>query len=110
MKTINVGLVFEKDDTCDRYAISFVDSNCAGDLDKWKPTTGYVFTLLGALVNWQSMKHIDVRYQFVWEIISEGQILLQKIESAENSENMLTKVVTMIKFNQCLDLINIVKV
>ena len=110
LKTVNVGLVFEQDDTYDQYAISFIYSNCASDLDKQKPTTGYVFTLSGALVNWKSTKHIDVRYQFVREIISEGQILLQKIETAENPANMLTKVLTTIKFNQCLDLINIAKV
>lgn len=55
-------------------------------------------------------KHIDVRYHFVREIVSEGRILLQKIGTAENPADMLTKVVTAIKFNHCLDLINIVKV
>ena len=56
------------------------------------------------------MNHINVRYQFVWEIISEGQILLQNIETTENTANLLTKVVIATKFNHCLDLINIVKV
>jgi len=55
-------------------------------------------------------KHIDVRHHFVREIISEGRILLQKIGTAENPADMLTKVVTAIKFNHCLDLINIVRV
>ena len=52
-------------------------------------------------------KHIDVRYQFVEEIISEGRILL---ETVENLIDMLTKVVITIEFNHCLDLINIAKV
>ena len=56
------------------------------------------------------MKHIDVCHQCVWEIISERQILLQKIEIAENPINLLTKAVTWIKFNHCLDFINIAKV
>ena len=56
------------------------------------------------------MKHIDVHYQFMQEIISERRILLQKIETAENPVDLLTKVLTAIKFNHCLDLINIVKV
>ena len=55
-------------------------------------------------------KHIDDRYHFVQEIISEGRILLQKIRTIENLVDMLTKVVIAIKFNHCLDLINIVKV
>ena len=55
-------------------------------------------------------KHIEVRYHFVWEIISEGRILLYKIEIAKNTAYMLTKVVIKIKFNHCLEVINIVKV
>ena len=107
MKTVDVGLVFKRDDTCDQYAISFVDSDCAGDLDKGQSTTVYVFTLSRAPISWKSTKHIDVRYQFVREIISEGRILLQKIEVVENPVDLLTKVVTMFKFNHCLNLINI---
>ena len=50
-KTVDVGLVFERDDTCDLYAINFVDSDCVGDLDKQQLTIFYVFTLSGALVS-----------------------------------------------------------
>lgn len=32
----------------------YVDSDCAGDLDKSKSTTGYVFTLIGGAVSWVS--------------------------------------------------------
>ena len=45
------------------------------------------------------MKHIDVRYHFVREIIEEGEVLVQKIKTDDNPADMLTKVVTMIKFN-----------
>ena len=55
-------------------------------------------------------KHIYVRYHFLLEIISERRILLQKIGTIENHVDMLIKVVTWIKFNHCLDLINIAKV
>ena len=34
LKTVDVGLVFEQDDTCNQYAIGYVDSDYAGDLDK----------------------------------------------------------------------------
>ena len=37
LKTVDVGFVFEQVDTCDQYAICFVDSNCGGYLDKWNP-------------------------------------------------------------------------
>ena len=55
-------------------------------------------------------KHIDVRYHFVREIIEEGGVLVQKIKTDDNPTDLLTKVVAMIKFNHCLDLINITKV
>ena len=69
-----------------------------------------MFTLSGAPVSWKSTKHIDVRYQFMQEIISEGRILLQKIEIIENPIDLWTKVATGIKFNHFLNLINILKV
>ena len=56
------------------------------------------------------MKHIDVRYHFVQEIIKECGVLVQKIKTDDNPADMLTKVVTTIKFNHCLDMINIAKV
>ena len=49
-------------------------------------------------------------YHFVWEIIEEGGVLVQKIKTDDNLADMLTKVVTTIKSNHCLDLINIAKV
>ena len=44
------------------------------------------------------------------EIIEEGGILVQKFKTDDNPVDILTKVVTTIKFNHCLDLINIAKV
>ena len=52
-------------------------------------------------------KHIDVRFHFIREILDEGDILLQKIGTEDNPADMLTKVVTGIKFQHCLELINI---
>ena len=55
-------------------------------------------------------KHNDVRYHFVREIIEEGGVLVQNIKTDDNPADILTKVVTTIKFNHCLDLINTAKV
>ena len=44
------------------------------------------------------------------EIIEKGGVLDQKIKTDDNLADMLTKVVTTIKSNHCLDLINIAKV
>ena len=52
-------------------------------------------------------KHIDVRFHFIREILNEGDILLEKISTADNPADMMTKVVSGIKFQHCLDLINI---
>ncbi|MCF8704111.1 Ty1/Copia family ribonuclease HI, partial [Corynebacterium sp. MC-02] len=54
-------------------------------------------------------KHIDVRFHFIREIIDEENILLQKIQTAENPADMLTKVISGIKFQHCKNLINISK-
>ena len=62
LKTVNVGLVFRRDDSCDQYAIGFVYLDCAGDLDKLQSITVYMFTLLEAPVSWKSTKHINVLY------------------------------------------------
>ena len=34
----------------------FVDSNWAGDLDRRRSTSGYVYTLFGAAVSWMSKR------------------------------------------------------
>ena len=164
--TVDIGLKFEKDRNVGKHLVGYVDSDYAGDLDKRRSTTGYVFTIAGGPVSWRSTlqstvalstteaeymavteafkeaiwlhglvedlgivqkqvevfcdsqsaiclaknqvyhgrtKHIDVHFHFIREIVDEGNILLQKIRTAD----MLTKVVTGIKFQHCLDLINI---
>ena len=53
LKILDVGLIFGRSDTCDQYAIGFVDSDCADELAKRQSTTVYVFTFLGALVSWE---------------------------------------------------------
>ena len=55
MGTIDVGLVFEKDSIGKQECIGYVDSNYAGDFDKHRSKTGYVFTLSQAPVSWHSI-------------------------------------------------------
>ena len=43
-------------------------------------------------------KYIDVRFHFVREILEEGDIELLKIHTSENPADMLTKVVSGVKF------------
>ncbi|KAE8732640.1 hypothetical protein F3Y22_tig00001818pilonHSYRG00042 [Hibiscus syriacus] len=74
-QTVDVGLVFEQDEALGQCMVGYVDSNYAGDLDKRRSTTGYLFTLAKAP-----------------EIFEEGKILLQKIATSENPTDMMTKV------------------
>ncbi|KAM2004372.1 hypothetical protein ACFX15_027830 [Malus domestica] len=171
--TVNVGLLFQQDKVTGQCVVGYVYSDYAGDLDKRRSTTGFVFTIAGGLVSWRSSlqstvalstteaeymavteaikeaiwlqgllddlgvqqdhvdvhcdsqsaihlaknqvhhartKHIDVRFHFVREIIDEGDILLQKIGTADNPADMLTKPVSLLKFKHCLDLIGICKI
>ena len=50
-------------------------------------------------------KHIDVKYHYVREIIEDGDVLLKKIDTKDNPSDMLTKVVSGVKFQYCLKLI-----
>jgi len=49
--TIDIGLIFKKDVTGKQECIRDVDFDYAGDLDKHRSTTGYVFTLFQAPVS-----------------------------------------------------------
>ena len=55
-------------------------------------------------------KHIDIKFYFVWEILDEGDIELQKIYTKENSVDMLTKVILGVKFVHCKELLHIFQV
>ena len=44
------------------------------------------------------MKHIDVEFHFVWEILDEGEIELLKVHTKKNPADILTKVVLGVKF------------
>ena len=55
--TTDTGLCFGGD-TCQ--INGFVDSDYAGDLDRRRSATGYVFRIHGALVSWRSMLQATV--------------------------------------------------
>uniref|UniRef100_A0A3Q7EM27 Uncharacterized protein n=1 Tax=Solanum lycopersicum TaxID=4081 RepID=A0A3Q7EM27_SOLLC len=50
--TVDVGLVFEQKDS--QYLVGSCDSDYAGDLDKQRSSTSYVFTIANAPVSWKS--------------------------------------------------------
>ena len=54
-------------------------------------------------------KHIDVKYHYVREIIESGVVLLRKIDIKDNPLDMLTKVISGVKFQHFLKLIQIIR-
>jgi hypothetical protein len=47
----------------------------------------------------EKTKHIDIRYHFVRDVISEGELIVKKIGTKSNSADMLTKPLPIVKFN-----------
>ncbi|VVA40018.1 PREDICTED: Retrovirus-related, partial [Prunus dulcis] len=53
--TVDVGLLFQHDKVTGQCVVGYVDSDYAGDLDKRRSTTGFVFTIAGGPVSWRSI-------------------------------------------------------
>jgi hypothetical protein len=148
----------------------YVDADFAGDLDKRRSLTGYVFTLGDCAISWKSTlqatvalssteaeymaiteaikeaiwlkafvgemssfegpitvfcdnqsaihltkdrmyhektKHIDIRYHFVRDVISEGKVAVKKIGTESNPADMLTKPLPIAKFKLCSSLVSV---
>ena len=47
------------------------------------------------------MKHIDVQYHFVRDMVESMKVLLVKVDTLENGANSLTKSVNTEKFSWC---------
>jgi hypothetical protein len=52
--TTDFGLLFDKNSVKTNDVIGFVDSDYAGDLDKRRSISGYIFSLCGSAVNWKA--------------------------------------------------------
>ena len=52
-------------------------------------------------------KHVDVKYHFIREKISQGVVEVKKVHTDDNPADFGTKVVTLSKFTRCLDLLRI---
>ena len=50
----DLGLVFDRNSSSGTSVVGFVDSDYAGDLDKRRSLTGYLFTLSGSAISWRS--------------------------------------------------------
>ena len=54
-------------------------------------------------------KHIYVRFHKIKELVSSGELLIEKIHTSDNATDMLTKPVTTETFKHYIDLINIAR-
>ena len=55
----------------------------------------------------ERIKYIDVRYHFIHDIISQGDVIVTKIGTADNPADILIKSLSITKFKHCLDLVGI---
>jgi len=55
------------------------------------------------------MKHIDVRYHFVQEVIARGDFEMSKIHTNDNPADVFTKCLPVAKFSLCLNLVGLLK-
>ncbi|KAL5538348.1 hypothetical protein UlMin_042297 [Ulmus minor] len=59
------------------------------------------------LVFHERRKHVDVRYHFIREKVTEGKILVEKISTEDNPADAGTKVPPLSKFKLCFDLLRV---
>ncbi|RVW57769.1 Retrovirus-related Pol polyprotein from transposon TNT 1-94 [Vitis vinifera] len=118
--------------------VGFTDSDHEGDLMKRRSLTCYIFTLFGCAISWRASlqptvalstteaeymsltegnpvyhertKHIDVRLNFIRDVIEEKLFSIEKVATEVNPADMLTKPITTEKFKHSLDLVNVCKV
>jgi hypothetical protein len=54
------------------------------------------------------MKHIDVQYHFMRDMVERKKVLLEKVDTLENITDSLTKSVSVVKFSWCREAMGIV--
>ena len=52
--TVDIGLVFDKNNMSHSNVIGYLDSDYAGDLDKRRSLSSYIFTLCNCAVRWKA--------------------------------------------------------
>src|SRR4051812_18577006 len=52
-------------------------------------------------------KHIDVKYHYIRDVVAQGEIKVCKISTHDNPADMMTKPVSVAKFELCSDLVGI---
>jgi hypothetical protein len=53
-------------------------------------------------------KNINVEYHFVRDMVESNKVLLEKVNTLENTAGLLTKYVSVVKFSWCREAMGIV--
>ena len=56
---------------------------------------------------YERTKHIDVRYHFIRGVVAKGDVKVCKISTHDNPAGMITKHVSVAKFELCSNLVGI---
>ena len=100
--TLDVGLEFEQDESFGQCIVGYCDSDYAGDLDKRRSTTGYLFTLAKALVSWKStlqstvaLSKTEAEYMAIIEVVKEAIWLHELSKTWELVRKNLSYILTV---------------
>jgi len=55
----------------------------------------------------ERIKHVDVRYHYVRDLVANGTVILLNMPTENNPFDMGTKVLTAMKFKHCLNLLHV---
>jgi len=58
-------------------------------------------------VHHEKTKHIDIRLHFVRDMVYSKEIMVEKVASEENPEDIFIKSLLRSRFKNCLNLINL---
>ncbi|GJR40442.1 hypothetical protein Tco_1216126 [Tanacetum coccineum] len=76
------------------------------DVGWWRKERDFIF-LLQVLPLLKRTKHINVRYHFIREVLETKTVKVLNVGTAHNAADALTKVVPGLKFQHCLELLNV---
>jgi len=65
------------------------------------------FTISRNSINYQRIKHIDLRYHFIRHALEKKQIQIEYVFTSHQATNILTKAFDFQKYQQAIEMINL---
>lgn len=95
--SLNVGLLFKRNEEAELHVHAYVDSNHGGCLDLKRSTSGYIFTVYGGAVSWKSslqkmvtLSSTEAEYIAATEAVKEALWIKGFIVELSGKERKLT--------------------